>query len=106
MRGKVGKGEIISYERLLLARAVRVHVATIASLAGITAAGDKAAEHLNNARVALLNVARECARAGERFEATRRFRAECEAAARLDSVEDMIRRRDDLLAQLRARKAR
>ncbi len=106
MRSKNSIGNLVSYERFLLARALRSHEATIAGLAGIAAAGDKAAGHLHNACVALQNVAQECARARERFEATRQFHAECEAAARLDSVEDMIRRRDDLLARFQSRNAR
>ena len=47
---------------------------------------------------------RECALAGERFEESRRFRAECEAAAQLPSVEDMIRRRDELLERHRGQR--
>ena len=96
-----GKGDLVPYEGLLLARALRGHEATIEGLAGIAAAGGAAAQHLQNACAALQGVMRECAKAGERFEETRRFRAECEAAAALGSVEAMIRRRDELLARHR-----
>jgi hypothetical protein len=101
-----GKGVLVPYQRLLLARALRGHESTIEGLARIAAAGDKTAVHLKNAAEGLESVRRECAKAGKRFEESARFRAECEAAARLDSVEAMIRRRDELLAQHRRRRSR
>ena len=94
-----GKGDLVPYERLLLARVLRDREATIEGLVRIASAGGAAAQHLRSACAALDGMVRECAKAGERFEETRRFRAECEAAARLDSVEAMIRRRDELLAR-------
>jgi hypothetical protein len=96
-----GKGDLVPYERLLLARAVRGHEATIEGLVRIATASGETAAHLQSVCAALRSVAQECAKAGERFEETRRFRAECEAAAALDSVEDMIRRRDELLERRR-----
>ena len=99
-----GKGKVVPHELVLLARVARSQKAMIEGCARITAAGGQAAAHLESARAALLNVAEECARAGERFAQARRFRAECEAAAALDSVADMIRRRDELLALHRGRR--
>ncbi|MSO84897.1 MAG: hypothetical protein EXR02_07700 [Rhodospirillales bacterium] len=99
-----GKGNLVPLERLVLARALCGQAAAVASLARITASGSDAAGHLQRVAAALQNVTRECARAGERFEESRRFRSECEAAAQLDSVEDMIRRRDELLARHQRRR--
>ncbi len=96
-----GKGELVPYERLLLARAMHNHKATIEGLARIAAAGGETAAHLRSACAALESVIRACTKAGERFEESRRFRAECEAAAQLGSIEAMIRRRDELLARRR-----
>lgn len=97
------KDNLVSYERLLLARARQNRKTTIEGLIRIAAAGSRAAEHLRNAVEGLRHVQRECAKAGARFEESSRFRAECEAAAQLKSVDEMIRRRDELLAQYRSR---
>ena len=99
-----GKGNLVPFERLLLARALRGQEAAIEGMARITAASAAAAECLQSTAAALQDVTRECALAGERFEESRRFRAECEAAAQLSSVEDMIRRRDELLERHRGQR--
>jgi hypothetical protein len=101
-----GKGRLIPYERFLLARALRSRTATIEGLARIAAASGQTAVHLRDAGAALERVMRACTKAGERFEESARFRAECEAAARLGSVEAMIRRRDELLERHRRRSRR
>ena len=103
-RGKDDKNNLVTYERLLLARARQGNKAAAEVLARIAAAGNKAAAHLRSAVEGLRHVQRECAKAGARFEESARFRAECEAAARLSSIEEMIRRRDELLARHRRRR--
>jgi hypothetical protein len=105
-RGKDAEGNLVAYEQLLLARAHRGRKAAAEGLARIAAAGRKAAASLQSAAEGLRHVQQECAKAGARFEESSRFRAECEAAAQLSSVEDMIRRRDELLAQYRNRRKR
>lgn len=99
-----GKGELIGYEQLLLARARHESETAAEGLVRIAIAGSKAAAHLKSAAEGLRHVQRECAKAGARFEESTRFRAECEAAAQLESVEEMIRRRDELLARYRSRR--
>ncbi len=96
-----GKGDLVTYERLLLARARQGSKTAADGLARIAAAGSRAAAHLKSAAEGLRHVQQECAAAAARFEESSRFRAECEAAARLDSVEEMIHRRDELLARYR-----
>ncbi len=103
-RGKEADGNFVAYEQLLLARARRDHKTAAEGLARIAAAGRRAAASLQSAAEGLRRVQRECAQAGARFEESSRFRAECEAAAQLASVEEMIRRRDELLAQYRDRR--
>lgn len=98
------KGNLVGYEQLLLARARQGSKAAVEGLVQIAAAGNMAAAHLKSAAEGLRNVQKECARAGERFMESSRFRAECEAAAQLDSVEEMIRRRDELLARYQFRR--
>ncbi|MBM3565729.1 MAG: hypothetical protein FJX42_06415 [Alphaproteobacteria bacterium] len=100
-----GKGKLVSYEQMLLARLLKQQKETIAGCANIAAAGSRAIKQLEKARDALRNVNDECVRAGERFEESRRFRAACEAAAEMDSLEDMIRRRDELAAVHNRRRA-
>jgi hypothetical protein len=99
-----GKGDVISYERLLLARARHGNKAAAEGLARIAAAGSQAAAHLKSAVEGLRDVQRACLEAGERFAESARFREQCEAAAQLGSVEEMIRRRDELLAEHRRRR--
>ncbi len=94
-----GRNIVVPRERLLLARLLKEQQAAIRGCAEIAAAGDCAARQLEKARAALQIVSDECARAGERFEKSRRFRDDCAAAAALDSVEEMARRRDELIAQ-------
>ncbi len=98
------KGALVTYERLLLARARQGNKTAAEGLVRIAIAGNKAAAHLKSAAEGLRHVQQECAKAGARFQESARFRAECEAAARLDSVEEMIRRRDELLARYPGRR--
>lgn len=90
---------VVPRERLLLARLLKEQQAAIRGCGEIATAGDWAIRHLKNARDALQAVSDECVRAGERLEASRRFCDACDAAAALDSVEEMVRRRDELIAQ-------
>lgn len=95
----MAKGTVVPRERLLLARLLKEQKAAIQGCAEIAEAGERAIRHLEVARDALQTVSDECARAGRRFEESRRFRDDCDAAAALDSVEEMIRRRDELVAR-------
>lgn len=103
-RGKDAEDSLVTYERLLLERMRRGNKAAAEGLARIASAGRRAAASLQSAAEGLRRVQRECAQAGARFEESSRFRAECEAAAQLASVDDMIRRRDELLARYRDRR--
>ena len=94
-----GRGIVVPRERLLLARLLKEQQVAIRGCGEIATAGGRAIRHLEKACDALQAVSDECARANERFEASRRFRDACDAAAALDSVEEMVRRRDELIAQ-------
>ena len=100
----MARGIVVPRERLLLARLAKEQQAAIRGCTEIAAAGDRAIRQLEQARAALQVVSDECARAGARFEESRRFRDACAAAAALDSVEEMARRRDELIAQRDRRK--
>lgn len=93
------RNTVVPRERLLLARLLKEQQTAIRGCGEIAAAGNIAIQHLEKACDALQAVSDQCARAGERFEESRRFRAACTAAAALDSVEEMTRRRDELIAQ-------
>lgn len=93
------KDTIVPRERLLLARLLKEQKAAIRGCAEIAEASERAIRHLETARDVLQTVSDECARAGRRFEESRLFREDCDAAAALESVEEMIRRRDELVAR-------